>query len=303
MLIRQDLSIVTVFKTTWKTDILIILTCVITYLIHEYVVPNAVQIPATLATLLGTAIAFFIGFNNNQAYSRWWEARKIWGGLVNDCRSWARNIMCYTSASASSQEELEHIRKRLILRQIGFVYALKATLRKDQDEYFERFLSVEDLTKVRQETNIANAILTLNAVDLQKLSDEHAMSEFRFMQLNEMITAFTNHMGKSERIRNTIFPTSYIYFTRLFIWVLVVFSTLILVDLIGIWSIIISWIIGFVFHVTHQNGMGLMDPFDEIATGIPLNQISRTIEINLLQMLGDNVIPEQIQPVNNEYIL
>jgi putative membrane protein len=110
-------------------------------------------------------------------------------------------------------------------------------------------------------------------------------------------------MGKSERIRNTVFPTSYSYFTQLFIWVLVIFITAILADTIGGWSILIGWIIGFVFHISHQNGMLLMEPFEKIPTGIPLNQISRTIEINLLEMLKEHDIPDPVQPVKGEFIL
>lgn len=183
------------------------------------------------------------------------------------------------------------------------MYALNENLRKKPNGYFEKYLSKEDIEKVRRETNIPNAILTLYAMDIHKLSLEKSIDEFRFIQLNELITAFTEHMGKSERIRTTVFPTSYVYFTKLFIWVLVIFTTLILSDPVGTWAIFIGWIVGFIFHVTHQNGMSLMEPFDEIPTGIPLNQISRTIEINLLQMVGEKEIPLPVQPVNKEYIL
>lgn len=280
-----------------------IFTCVATYYMHEYVVPRAIQIPATLATLLGTAIAFFVGFNNNQAYSRWWEARTIWGAIVNDSRSWARNILHYTVPGELTFDELAALKKRIIFRQIGFVYALKESLRRNAEGYYAQYLSETDLEQVKKESNTANAILSLHAIDLQQLSQAQAIDEFRFVQFNTLISALTDHMGRSERIRNTVFPTSYIYFTRLFIWAFVIFLTLILSDAVGGWSIVIGWIIGFIFHVTHQNGMGLMDPFDEISTGIPLNQICRTIEINLLQMLGEKDIPPPVQPINQEYYL
>lgn len=303
MLITQNLSLLRILRITWKVDLLMIITCVATYYSHEYIVPRAIQIPATLATLLGTAIAFFVGFNNNQAYDRWWEARIIWGAIVNDCRSWARNILNYTTEGNLGNDELFAIKKRMVIRQISFVYALKETLRRNADGYYEQYLTDTEIKIVKQENNVPNAILSHQAIDLQKLSQERSIDEFRFVQLNALISTFTDHMGKSERIRNTVFPTSYIYFTRLFIWVFVIFLTLILADAVGGWSILIGWIIGFIFHVTHQNGMGLMDPFDEISTGIPLNQIARNIEINLLQMLGEKHIPPPVLPVNNEYIL
>jgi putative membrane protein len=303
MLITQNLSLVRILRSTWKVDLMMIFTCVTTYYLHEYVVSRAIQIPATLATLLGTAIAFFVGFNNNQAYSRWWEARTIWGAIVNDSRSLARNILHYTVPGELTIEELTALKKRIIFRQISFVYALKENLRRNTDGYYEQYLSERELEQVKKENNTANAILSLHAIDLQKLSQAQAIDEFRFVQVNTLISALTDHMGRSERIRHTVFPTSYIYFTRLFIWAFVIFLTLILADTVGGWSILIGWIIGFIFHVTHQNGMGLMDPFDEISTGIPLNQISRTIEINLLQMLGEKETPPPVQPINQEYYL
>ncbi len=302
MLIKHNLRLTRIVLATWKTDVFLALTCVSVYYIHQYI-PNSIPIPATLVTLLGTAIAFFVGFNNNQAYDRWWEARTIWGALVNDSRSWARFILSNTVAGSLSSEEFTQIKRQLILRHIGFVYALKENLRRSTEGYFKKLLPDSEVATVTQQLNVPNAILTCQAKDLQALSNVQAIDQFRFLQLTNLLTAFTDHMGKSERIRNTIYPPSYIYFTRLFIWVLVVFVTLVLIEPIGTWSIPIGWIIGFVFHSAHINGMGLVDPFDEIPTGISLNQIARTIEINLLQMLGEKDIPEPTKPVNDEYVL
>jgi len=273
------------------------------YYVHEHVIPRAIQLPPMLPTLLGTALAFFVGFNNNQAYDRWWEARIIWGALVNDSRSWARNVLEYTIPGNLNSEELELIKRKMILRQIGFVYALKESLRKKADGYYKQFFTHQELEQISKESNIPNAILSLNARDVEYLTKQNCISEFRFMQFNGFLTLFTDHMGKSERISNTVFPTSYIYFTKLFIWVLVIFITIILADNIGVWSILLGWIIGFVFHVSHQNGMALMEPFQEIPSGMPLNQISRVIEINLLQMMGEKKVPEPVAAVNGEYIL
>ncbi len=303
MLLTQNYSLLRIIRLTWKVDLFLIVTCAASYYAHEYLFPSAIQIPPTLPTLLGTAIAFFIGFNNNQAYDRWWEARIIWGGLINDSRSWARNILYCTTAGTLETTELNMLKKQMIFRQIGFIYLLKNNLRRSTDPYYKKYLSDSEIVLIMKETNVPNAVLTLHAKDVQKLSENNSLDELRFLQINQFVTLFTEHQGKCERIRNTVFPTSYIYFTSLFIWVLVIFTTLMLSDSIGSWAILISWIIGFVFHVSHKNGMSLMDPFDETATGIPLNQMAQTIEINLLEMLGEKEVPEPLQPINNEYIL
>ncbi|MEJ7769486.1 MAG: bestrophin family ion channel [Chitinophagaceae bacterium] len=303
MLITHNLHLLRILRYTWKVDLVMIVTCAATYLIREYILLSSIQIPATLVTLLGTAIAFFIGFNNNQAYDRWWEARIIWGALVNDSRTWARNILVHTTEGKSDSNVLLETKKRMIFRHISFVYSLKDKLRESNSLYYEKYLEDSEKIILKKETNISNALLTLHSIDLQMLSDNQSIDGFRFLQLNQLITNFTDQLGKSERIKNTVFPTNYIYFTRLFIWALVIFTTLILSDLVGGWSIFIGWIVGFIFHVAHQNGMSLMEPFDEIPYGIPLNQMSRTIEINLLEMLGETEIPKSVQPVNNEYIM
>lgn len=303
MLISHRLHLLRILTYTWKIDVSMIITCVIVYLLHHNLFPERVEIPVTVITLLGTAIAFFIGFNNNQAYGRWWEARIIWGTIVNDSRSWARNILQYPVQGNFSKEDFDEIKIRMIMRQVAFVYALKENLRRISDDYYKKFIDKDEMLLANHQSNVANAILSFHTIDLQKLSEQKSIDEFRFMQLNQFITSFTDSMGKCERIRNTVFPTTYIYFTRLFIWVFVIFITLVLADSVGAWSVLISWIIGFIFHVTHQNGMSLMDPFDNIPSGIPLDQISRTIEINLLQMLGHDEIPKPVQAVNDEYIM
>lgn len=296
MLISENLNLWRVLRYTWKVDLAMLAATAVTYFAHPYISPYLEKLPAAIVALIGSALAFFIGFSNNQAYDRWWEARTIWGALVNDSRTWARMVLTLVSGP-------EDIQRRMIRRHIGFVYALKAGLRGKKEFYLEHFLETDELAHAELETNLPNAIITDQARDLRILADLGTIDQFRYMQLTDMLRAFTDHMGKSERIRNTVFPTTYIYFTKLFIWLLIVFATLILSTDMQEWSILVGWIIGFVFHVSHQNGMTLMDPFEETPYGVPLNQISRTIEINLLQMMGDDRVPEPVNPVGEEYVL
>jgi putative membrane protein len=274
MLLKQNLRLYRIFKITWKIDILILLMCTAAYFIDTLLMPEVHLVPA-LATLMGTAIAFFIAFNNNQAYSRWWEARIIWGGIVNDSRSWTRNLLAYADAPATEA-------RRMSLRHIGFLYALKASLRNMKDDVYKNYLPEEEWEKVEGVANIPNAILDLQSFDLQKLSKENKIDGFRFLALNDLVRSFCDGMGKSERINKTVFPTTYIYFTRLFIWILVVLTTTSISESVGPLSIFFGWLIGFVFYSTHENGMNLMNPFDLSPYCIPLNSITRTIEINVL---------------------
>ena len=295
MLLKQNLSLYRVLKATWKVDLLMIALCFMAYFVDRVVLASVHILPA-VPTLSGTAIAFFIAFNNNQAYSRWWEARKIWGGIVNDSRSWSRELLAHAGDPVLAE--------KMILRHVGFLYALKADLRRTSDIYLNQFISSSEFEVISRKKHLPNAILNLQSEDLQKLSDEKKIDGFKFLAFNELIRNFCDGMGKSERINNTVFPTTYIFFTRLFIWFLVILTTMTLAETIGLWSVFFGWMVGFVFHAAHLNGLSLMNPFELTPSAIPLNAITRTIEINLLQDIGYGEIPAPVAAEHDgEYLL
>ncbi|ASZ09904.1 hypothetical protein KTO58_26415 [Chitinophaga pendula] len=297
MLLRHQLSLRQIFRLTWKVDLLILLCCTAAYLMDTYLIQGHISIPSSISAVLGTAIAFFIGFNNNQAYGRWWEARIIWGGLVNDSRSWARSLLHYVDTSDDAKAA--DIVERMIYRHIAFLYALKAGLRRNGDRYYTRYLTEGELSEVDDQANTPNAILDLQARDLQELSKRHAIDGFRFRDISDLLVKLCDGMGKSERINNTVFPPSYIFFTRVFIWFYVIMNTLMMTETVDYWAILFGWAFGFVFHVTHQNGVSIMNPFEENQTSIPLDSITRTIEINLMEMMGEADIPAPVAPSAN----
>lgn len=277
-----------------------LLACAAAYLIDYYFFGERLQVPATLPGLLGTAIAFFIGFNNNQAYSRWLEARSVWGSIVNDSRSWARHVLLYLPNDRSG---ISHYQRQMVNRQIAFVYALRSGLRKSPDTYYQQYLTADEVKEVTRFANIPNAILDLQSRDLQAVADLNQIDGFRFQAFNQLIVNFCDNMGRSERINNTVFPATYVYFTRLSIWLFVILATLAMADTARWWSILFGALLGFVFFSTHVNGLSLMNPFEATPTCVPLDNISRTIEINLLQALGEEKVPSPVKPVNGEYIL
>jgi len=121
--------------------------------------------------------------------------------------------------------------------------------------------------------------------------------------MNRIIVNFCSGMGKAERIKNTVFPPTYKYYTRVFIWVLIVSTTFELTPLIGMWAVLFGILIGYIFLTTHAIGQAILNPFESKPNGIPLDQITRTIEINLLEALKEKGIPEPIQSIKNEYVM
>ncbi len=304
MLLKQDIRLGQVISGTWKNGLFSLLVCSFAYAVNDFWLSKYFDFPTFVPGLIGTALAFFIGFNNNQAYSRWWEARIVWGSLVNNSRTWARQIFYNTTRSESiNSEALSDKQKIMIKRHIAFLYALKANLRNTGDKYYEQYLSEEDLQQISGQANTHNAILTLQSKDLQELYNENAVDGFQFLELDKTIVSFCDDMGRSERIKNTVFPTTYTYYSKNFIWIFIYAVTMAIGGAIGIWAIIFGSITGYIFFTIQSLGQTLVNPFENQPMGIPLDQITRTIEINLLQMLGESEIPKPIESVNGEYVM
>jgi putative membrane protein len=305
MLLKKKLGLHRIFLITWKTDIVMLILTSLAYIIDVKLFPE-IFVPPSVSALMGTALAFFIGFNNNQAYGRWWEARIVWGGFINDSRTLCRNLMAYLKPDARDDKgkSKTEITREMVYRHIGFLYLLKDSLRKINTGDYKKYLSEEDLEKISGVTYGYNAIMDIQFRRLGELHHQGMIDGFQFTVLNNTLTNISNDMGRSERINNTVFPPTYIYFTELFIYLLTILITLTTVQAIGPWSIFFGWIIGFVYHTTHINGLSIMNPFEMLPSSIPLSSITRTIEINLLESMGiKEVPPPEPSYENGEYIL
>ncbi len=294
MLIGKNLSLFRILKITWKIDILMIGFCGLVYLLDTYWLLSF-KLPIAFPALMGTAIAFFIGFNNNQAYNRWWEARMIWGGIVNDSRSFARNLVAYNLDNDAA--------KRIVRRHIGFLYALTASLRRyQQDESHLQYITSEDVEKLKPISHIPNGLLSIQSQEIKNLRAKQQITDFEFTILNHLIENLCEAMGKSERINNTVFPINYLFFTKLFIWLFIALITM-ATNSVGAVAIILGWAMGFVFNTSNLNGLNLMNPFEHQPSGVPISSITRNIEINLLQEIGADNIPSPLPVIHGEYIL
>lgn len=304
MILTPNINLSRIVSGTWKSGLFSVLTCLIAFLLHEFLLKKLFTFPAFIPTVLGTALAFFIGFNNNQAYDRWWEARQVWGSLVNNSRTWTRLLLFNTASSNELNSDVwQEARGRMIKRHIAFLYALKGYLRKEELKEYTAYLQTGDAAKIAGQSNIHNAILTLQAEELEAMYKSNAIDGYKFLEINKTLTTFCDDMGKSERIRNTVFPTTYNYYSRFFIWIFIFSATMTLSDTVGIWGVAFGTLVGYVFFTIQALGQTLIDPFEDIASGIPLNQITRTIEINLLEMLGEMDIPKPVESVGGEYVM
>lgn len=244
-------------------------------------------------SILGGALAIFLGFRNNSAYDRWWEARKIWGGIVNYSRTWTIHILGFARPVHSQGDvpdsEIRLWQKRMVYRHLAWLHGLNMHLRKRFDwDKLDDYISKEELERIKPLANKPTQLLRTQALELAEAYDVGIIEDFRHMELSRMLEEFFNLQGKAERIKNTIFPYYYNYFTRVFLWVFVILLPFGLSPLVGWGTIPMTVLIGFVFTILEKSGTITENPFEGRAADTPITTIVRAIEIDLRQMLDED---------------
>lgn len=238
--------------------------------------------------IVGVALAILMGFRNNAAYDRWWEGRKLWGGIVNTSRAWARQAL--TLAVTDDAE-----RRSLVLRHVAWVHALAAQLRgQDGAAAAAPFLPEGELERLRGQKNFAAALIHEQGVAIARLAP--ATSEERLARLDASLTELIGLQGGCERIASTPLPLAYRFFTGQFVRGYCLVLPLGLVEHLGFFTAIVVALVSFVFLVAETIGRLLEAPFTTGAYGLPLSTIARNIEINLRQQLGDTELPSPLAP-------
>jgi putative membrane protein len=290
-------------------------------------------VPWPVVALLGTATAFIVGFKNVQTYNRTWEARQIWGAAMSASRAWAMMCRDFITDSDRSRE--------VIYRHFAWLTALRYQLRTERNwettykshnkEYKQRFYNIpeheipleeelskyitkEELEHILPKSNKAVQLLGLQSEALRKLNDQRLLEDFRFLAMHNALREFSNHQGKSERIKNFPYPRQYAtintYFVKLFC-LLLPFAMLgefnklndtvagvlkgNMVWLVIPFSILISW----VYTSLDQVGESTANPFEGNANDVPISQMSRNVEIDIRELLAETDLPPALQPQNN----
>lgn len=254
--------------------------------------------PLTIVGILGTVIGLLLAFRTNSSYDRWWEARILWGAIVNDSRTWTRQLLEFTSFENADEAQQEKINS-MAYRQIAWCYALARSLRKQNvEEDLPCFLNAKEIEGYRSSQNIPNDLLLKQAGELRQFYRDGSLELFQFVELEKTLTRLTNSMGGCERIKNTTFPKSYSLLVHLLIYVFVMFLPFGLVEVPAIGLIVTSIILAFAFLLIERVSIYLQDPFNARSSDTPMLALSRTIEINIRQMLRETDLPEAKQPID-----
>ena len=296
-----------------------------------YLGANFLSLPWQPIAILGTAVAFIVGFKNNASYARLWEARQIYGAIINDSRAFA-----YTLRDALNENSEEV--KTIFYRHFAWLTALRFQLREARtwenmnkksnveylsyydipertttlEEELKPYLSTFDYEYILTKKNRATQLSALQSKNLVNLYKDGKLNDFQWNLLQQSLSKFTDNQGKAERIKNFPYPRNFSSITTylLILFVLSVPFGLLhefeklgqgtIIENYSIWlNVPFSMILTWVFITLDTVGESSMNPFEGSANDVPITQISRTIEIDMRDMLDDTNLPSAITPKNN----
>ncbi len=335
MIVKKTLSLKSIYEFAghhllWLTGWMSLVT-----LLYHVTHWKWITIPWLPLSVIGTAVAFYVGFKNNQAYDRLWEGRKIWGAIVNSSRILGTMIKHFAVKGRLEEQELSQIKKRILYRHLAYVYTLREQLlaptqwehvslswrlgtfnqkRKNQlltigyaKELAEiagrPYIDAKEAGTYAGAANKATQMLDRQTADLALLYQHDCLNMMQQVSLQGVLNDFYDHQGKTERIKRFPLPRQYGSFSFLFVAIFVFLLPFGIVAEFSkqgdtvIWlSIPFGVIIGWVYVVMEMIGDYSENPFEGLYNDVPMLSICRTIEIDLLQMLGEKDIPPPIQP-------
>ena len=246
-------------------------------------------------TLLGIALSLFLGFRNNASYQRWWEARGLWGQLVYDARSLCRQALSYIDEDNPIGRDTQ---RRLIHLSIAFTHAVRHRLRNTSPwEDIERFVDPKYHSKMRQAKNLPDYLMRLMGKELGYCRQQHLLSEQMVQNMDERLNSMTVVLAACERIHNTPLPFAYTLLVHRTTYLYCFMLPFGLVSSLGWVTPLICSVIAYTFFGLDALSEELELPFGLADNQLPLTALSRTIEINLLEALGETDLPADISPI------
>ena len=241
--------------------------------------------------LIGSALAIFISLRNNVAYARWWEARQLWGGILNNSRTLARQLRLYLPGHPA-QAAITDLAS-------AYAHALRCHLRREEPwQAIAHLVPAPTLAWLRTQGHVADALLAAIADQLAILLRSHALDSIQTAALSDTLAGLGAMQGGAERIKNTPMPRQYNIFPRLFAQVFCVLLPLAMVPELGLATPLGSTLVGFIFLALDRAGRDLEDPFENTVYDVPLTAISRSVEISLNSLLAKRSGPEPVAPID-----
>ena len=277
-IIRKDLFIVA---------IVIFATNVLSWKFHNLIPDLNPSIPA----FIGSAISILLSFKIGQSYDRWWEARKIWGSIVND----SRNLILLMNAHIKEGNNKEI--KIIAYRHIAWLYSLGQTLRNQNPiDNVSDYLSKADFKDLVNYSIKPLGIMQQNFEHISRLRDTDQIDTYSYVKINDILANFITYQGMCERIKSTVFPAGYRKYLHWAIYVFIVILTITFHDYPLAFELVLIVAIASIFFLLERSSIQLQNPFQNSPSDTPIKTITRKIEINIKELLKENDIPNHIEP-------
>ena len=254
MYTRRIFPVWGVLKWTRRHIFLFILIALVPVILFDVVGLKWLHVPWLPLGVLGTAVAFIVSFKNNASYDRLWEARKIWGGIVNASRSWTIMVKDFIdnrhAINKKTENELQSLKRELVHRHVAWLTALRYQLRQDRpwemhvksqksnkefrasqyrvcedemsvEQEIKPYLSNSEYQEIFAKGNQASQILGIQSRRLKELMNEGLIEDFRHMEMSNMLVEFYTLQGQSERIKNFPYPRQFATLNYMFVWVFI----------------------------------------------------------------------------------
>ena len=263
---------------------LILFAAVLTFFLCFFIIDvMGVTIEDTKAfhSILGLILGLFLVFRTNTAYDRWWEGRKLWGKLVNDCRQLSIKIATFLPEDA--------VEDRIFFKKMisNVTFAMKHHLRDSKmvgELDFYDDVTKERIVNSKHRPNIINQIMMERVM---ALNADGTLSDSKLFILDKEIKGFTDIIGACERIKNTPIPYSYSMFIKKFLFIYCISLPMTFIGEFGYWSILLVVVAFYFLMSVELISEEIEDPFGKDVNDLPLDELCVKIKKNIMEIFNN----------------
>ncbi len=228
-------------------------------------------------SFIGFAFSMLLVFRINSAYDKWWEGRKLWGALVNNCRNFALKVKAFVPDSETEKKN------ELYDWMAAFPSSLSQHLR-DENAPEELPLSEKLKEKIHSKTHVPNAIAGEIYCTLKELKNNKHLSEEEMLMLDKEVKSLTDILGACERIKNTPIPFSYSMFLKKLIFIFILLSPFAFVHSLHYWSVALTVLVFYIFVGLEYISEEIEEPFGTDSNDLPTEELASKVLENIKEI-------------------
>lgn len=282
MLVKNNKNSILFFiKSIWLDIAAVMAYALVIGTLDHNTILREIAIPLPITSIMGTIVGLLLAFRTAQSYDRWWEARIVWGEIVNDSRTLIRQVKQFMPESENDLKEFAQ-------RQVIWCFALSESLRKIP--FSQRVVSYLEQHNIMA-NNVPAELLNRHADQLAMISKNFSINDNKQVQIDTTIARLNDAMGKCERIKNTVFPKSYSLLIHFLIYLLTSILPFGLEDSFPALEIVLTLVISSMLIAVEKTAIIMQDPFENSPTDIPMTALCAVIENNIKEICSDTAVP------------